>query len=146
MITHPSYLVEKFYLLKSGLLDKMLILFSKCLYYSQHCSYFWRGGERNIVLDFFLSPRSVPVGVDWGWEVPSQGSVLSPLLFNIYIKPLLKSSIIMGWDISSTDNTQLYISAPGKLSDTIDILSWCLEAVEIWMGNNRFWLNPEKTK
>lgn len=39
------------------------------------------------------------------------------------------------------DNTQLYISIPGELSDAMNVLSQCIEAVEVWMENNRLQLN-----
>ncbi|KAM6466454.1 uncharacterized protein PHA67_012250 [Liasis olivaceus] len=44
------------------------------------------------------------------------------------------------------DDTQLYISIPGDLSDAVTTLSLCLEALGVWMGNNRLQLNPGKTE
>lgn len=42
------------------------------------------------------------------------------------------------------DDAQLYSSVLGEMSDAVEVLSWCLEAVEGWMGNNRLQLNPDK--
>lgn len=44
-----------------------------------------------------------------------------------------------------TDDTQLYISAPSKLSNSSDVFQY-LEAVKIWMGKNRFQMNHGKTE
>ena len=84
--------------------------------------------------------RPLPCGV-------LQGLVLSPLLFNIYMKPL--GEIIHHHRMryhQYADDIQLYITIPGKVSDTVTALSQCLGAVGVWMGNNRFQLNPGKTE
>ncbi|XP_058048302.1 uncharacterized protein LOC131202851 [Ahaetulla prasina] len=76
-----------------------------------------------------------------------QGSVLSPLLFNIYMKPL--GEIIHGFGVRChlyTDETQLYISTPNHPSEAVEVMSRCLEAVWVWMGKNRLQLNPAKTE
>lgn len=39
-----------------------------------------------------------------------------------------------------------YVSTSGQLSDTVNILTWCLEAVRVWIGNNKLQLNPSKTE
>uniref|UniRef100_A0A8C6VDI7 Calponin-homology (CH) domain-containing protein n=1 Tax=Naja naja TaxID=35670 RepID=A0A8C6VDI7_NAJNA len=76
-----------------------------------------------------------------------QGSVLSPLLFNIYMK--LLGEIIRGFRVryhQYADDTQLFIPTPDHLSDAPSMMSCCLEVVRIWMGRNRLQLSPDKTE
>lgn len=54
--------------------------------------------------------------------------VFSLLLFNIYIK-LLRYQY--------ADDIQLYISIHVEVSDTANVLTQCLEAIQIWMKNKR---------
>lgn len=35
------------------------------------------------------------------------------------------------------DDTQLYISGPGKLRNSVDVISWCLGVPEVWMRHKR---------
>uniref|UniRef100_A0A8C6X2L9 Reverse transcriptase domain-containing protein n=1 Tax=Naja naja TaxID=35670 RepID=A0A8C6X2L9_NAJNA len=102
-------------------------------YLSGHSQTVLAGGRRS-------TPRYLTCGVP-------QGSVLSPLLFNIYMKPL--GEIIRGFGVSYhqyADDTQLYICTPGHISDALSVMSHCLEAVRIWMDRNMLRLNPAKTE
>lgn len=72
-----------------------------------------------------------------------QGLVFSPVLFNIYMRALGEFIHCHGVKHPQYANaTHLYIYAPGELSDAVDILYCYLEAVSIWMGNNRLQPNP----
>lgn len=63
----------------------------------------------------------------------SQGFLHS--CFNIYMK--LLDEIICQYGVRYHDyDTQLPIPAHGELNDSTTTVSWCLEAVEVWMGSN----------
>ena len=64
-----------------------------------------------------------------------QGSILSPMLFNIYMKPLGK--VVRRFGLRSqqyTDDTRLSVA----------ILNSCLDSIMIWMRVNKLRLNPDK--
>ncbi|CAJ1082756.1 hypothetical protein KUCAC02_009465 [Xyrichtys novacula] len=76
-----------------------------------------------------------------------QGSILGPLLFNIYMLPL--TQIIANNKISYhnyADDTQIYITmSPGDYNP-IQTLSQCIEQINDWMCQNFLQLNKDKTE
>ena len=75
-----------------------------------------------------------------------QGSILGPLLFNIYMLPLAQ---ILQNDIcyhSYADDTQIYITiTPGDYGP-IQALSNCIDQINDWMCQNFLQLNKDKTE
>ncbi|KAF7240234.1 Non-receptor tyrosine-protein kinase TYK2 [Varanus komodoensis] len=75
----------------------------------------------------------------------ARGSVLSPMLFNIYLKVM--SGVIWSFGVCChqyADDMQLYFSF--SASEAMDVLNWCLFVAMEWMRANKLKLNPDKTE
>ena len=81
------------------------------------------------------------------WGVP-HGSVLGPLLFNLYISPI--EDIVRDYDFSVllyADDTQLYISLKSSLKEETKVkLDACLSDIQVWFSVNKLTCNSNKTK
>ena len=103
----------------------------------------------------YLSSRTSTVGIPshsfpsspLTFEVP-QGSVLGPVLFNLYTTPL--SSLISASSITHllyADDTHLFISFVLKnFSFAINHLQFTIALISSWMSSNYLTLNPSKTE
>ena len=115
-------------------------------------------GVTGLSLDWFrsyLSERTQAVVINNVSSEPAnltcgvpQGSVLSPILFNIYTQPLGEIARKYGvYYHFYADDTQLYISFSVKESNTSVIhLSKCIEDIRSWMQSNLLMLNDSKTE
>ena len=78
----------------------------------------------------------------------TQGSVLGPILFNMYTTPL--STLILSRSLNHhlyADDTQLFISfAPKTFTTAISQLQDTISDISSWMTANLLSLNPSKTK
>ena len=80
-----------------------------------------------------------------------QGSVMGPLLFTAYIRPISDIAMSHGIDYHIyTDDTQVYISfnplIPGDLERALSTLSRCFHDINTWMSSNCLKLNDSKTE
>uniref|UniRef100_A0A803TQ40 Reverse transcriptase domain-containing protein n=1 Tax=Anolis carolinensis TaxID=28377 RepID=A0A803TQ40_ANOCA len=112
------------------------------------------GGTVLQWLRSFLEGRSQMVSLGDTCSAPQpltcgvpQGSILSPMLFNIYMKPL--GEIIRSFRVRChlyADDVQLCHSFPPVTKEAVQVLNRCLAAVSDWMWANKLKLNPDKTE
>ena len=89
------------------------------------------------------SHLSEPLPVNYG--VP-QGSILGPLLFNIYTNDLCSATTNASIK-SYVDDTKLYLSFPlKKLNEGLVRLKADLNKVAGWSSVNQLLINPDKTQ
>ena len=95
----------------------------------------------------FINKQLVSSSSILHWGVP-QGSVLGPILFSLYTKPI--SQITDQHSIhckSFADDTQLYdASESDQTQALITRIQSCFSDVKTWMSNNKLKLNDDKTE
>ena len=94
-----------------------------------------------LVNDIYSDSSSLTCGVP-------QGSVLGPVLFILYTKPL--STLLNSHSLSHqsfADDTQLYgSSSPEQVNQKLVTISDCILDVKQWMTDNKLKLNDDKTE
>ena len=95
------------------------------------------------VHEYSSSPTNLKYGVP-------QGSVLGPILFNLYTTPL--SSLISSHSLDHelfADDTQMYTLrscfTPNSYSDAVSCLQQTFQSISSWMSANFLALIPSKT-
>ncbi|XP_077782882.1 uncharacterized protein LOC144327417 [Podarcis muralis] len=104
------------------------------------CSFISGRGQRVALGREMSSCHSLVCGVP-------QGTILSPMLFNIFMRPL--AQIIRSFGLGChqyADDTQLYLLMDGHIDSAPNTLTRCLEAGAGWFRGSRLKLNPSKTE
>uniref|UniRef100_A0A3P9KUI2 Reverse transcriptase domain-containing protein n=1 Tax=Oryzias latipes TaxID=8090 RepID=A0A3P9KUI2_ORYLA len=96
---------------------------------------------------FFVSMDTRSSGVhEIGCGVP-QGSILGPILFNLYMLPLGDVIRRHGVDFHSyADDTQLYVAVSPDDLEPVNTLLNCILDIKLWMAENFLQLNQDKTE
>ena len=103
----------------------------------------------------YLSNRTQTVTINNKLSQPTllsfgvpQGSVLGPILFILYTKPL--TTLIRRHSISNhsfADDTQLHDSCrPDQIDTSVQGMQDCISDVKTWMTSNKLMLNDDKTE
>lgn len=96
--------------------------------------------QRVVLRDCCCSPWPLAYGVP-------QGSLLSAMLFSIYLKSLGEVMRRFGlWCHQYADDHQLYFSIPSNLKEALETLNLVLKKVMDWIKANKQRLNPDKTE
>lgn len=99
------------------------------------------GRQQTVTLAPYTSKKSQ---VHYG--VP-QGSSISPILFNIYLKPLLAIIKSFGINvINYADDTQLVFSLAGKQAVPLEIFQERMRQTADWLKRNSLQFNGGKTE
>ncbi|KAF7239262.1 WD repeat-containing protein 90 [Varanus komodoensis] len=104
------------------------------------CSYLNGRFQKVMLGDYGSAPWQLCHGVP-------QGSFLSPLLFNVYMKPL--GGVIRRCGLQNhqyADDTQPCLSFSTNPGEAVAVLNRCLAEVMGWMRANELKLNPDKTE
>ncbi len=77
----------------------------------------------------------------------SQGSILAPLLFSLYmlqLRQIMRNNLIANH--SYADDTQIYLALSPNDYSPIDSSCQCIDEINSWMFQNFLQLNKEKTE